>query len=95
MAPAVHIPKGLQEYLDLPEDVLKDAGKGIAAPVDALSNTTDFLTRLTEPNTWIRVGEFFVGIVLVYVGLKAAFPSTVAAVTSVPKNAAKAGALAA
>lgn len=34
-------------------------------------NVADFLTRLTSPHTWLRVGEFTAGLLLLYVGLKA------------------------
>jgi hypothetical protein len=55
----------------------------------------DFASRLTEKNTWLRAGEFAVGVVLLYVGLKAMFPGAVSTVTSAPRKAAKLGALAA
>lgn len=57
--------------------------------VQGIGSDLDFITRLTSKNLWIRVGEFAVGGILIYVGLKAAFPSTVSAVTSVPKTAGK------
>jgi hypothetical protein len=36
----------------------------------------DFFNRLTQPNTWVRVGEFAAGALLVYVGLSAAMKGT-------------------
>lgn len=101
MAASVRVPLG-----DI-QNILKDLaigpiGVGGEAAINAaggaknaigdVGDTADFLTRLSNKNTWIRVGEFAVGAILVYVGLKAAFPSQVAAVTSVPKTAAKVGA---
>ena len=92
MAASIRVPEGVIHYLETPETILKDAGKAAVTPIADLSGTTDFLTRLTEGNTWIRVGEFVAGLVLVYVGLKAMFPSTVSAVTAPVKTAAKIGA---
>jgi threonine/homoserine/homoserine lactone efflux protein len=39
----------------------------------------DFFNRLTQPNTWIRVGEVIGGLLLVYVGLRATTSGTEAA----------------
>jgi len=39
----------------------------------------DFFNRLTQPNTWIRVGEVLGGLLLVYMGLRASFSGTEAA----------------
>jgi|SRR5215475_3262974 len=36
----------------------------------------DFFNRLTQPNTWIRVGEVAAGILLVYLGLSATMRGT-------------------
>jgi len=95
MAPASPWPaieKDGIKYAELPYTILKDIGSAADAPLNAAGDTTDFLTRLSTKNLWMRVGEFAVGAILIYVGLKAAFPSTVSAVTSVPKTAAKIGA---
>lgn len=43
----------------------------ITNPLDWLKYPADFLHRLTEASTWIRVGEFIVGGMLIYVGIKA------------------------
>lgn len=56
-----------------------------------VSGVTDFLSRLDQPNLWIRVGEFAVGMILLYVGLRTAFPSEVAAATGPAKTAVKVG----
>jgi|ERR1700689_1651763 hypothetical protein len=72
-----------------------NAAGGVSNTVSDAGNVADFITRLSNKNTWIRIGEFAVGAILLYVGLKAAFPSTVTAVTSVPKTAAKVGGAAA
>lgn len=99
MAPASPWPtieKDGIKYVELPYTILKDIGSTADAPLNAagsgIGDTTDFLTRLSTKNLWMRVGEFAVGAILIYVGLKAAFPSTVSAITSVPKTAAKIGA---
>jgi hypothetical protein len=55
----------------------------------AASDVNDFLSRLSQPNTWLRVGEFFVGAILIYVGLRSMFPSQIEAVTGPVKTAAK------
>jgi hypothetical protein len=54
----------------------------------------DFFSRLSEKNTWLRVGEVAVGGILLYVALKAMFPGTVGTATHVAGKAAEAGALA-
>jgi hypothetical protein len=54
--------------------------------IDAIGS---FFNRLTEANTWIRVGEFVIGGIIVYVGLKAMFPSEVSAATGLAKGTAK------
>jgi len=40
-------------------------------PLDLLKYPADFFYRLTQPSTWIRIGEFLVGAMLIYVGIKA------------------------
>jgi hypothetical protein len=44
---------------------------------------------LSQPNLWLRIGEFAVGAILIYVGLRSMFPSQVQAVTGPIKAAAK------
>ena len=54
-------------------------GGNILNPVTNLGGINaigDFFTRLTEPNTWIRVGEVAAGILLVYLGLSATMRGT-------------------
>jgi hypothetical protein len=48
----------------------------------------DLAARLTEGNTWIRIGEFVAGAILIYVGFKAMFPEVVNSVTAPAKTAA-------
>lgn len=52
-----------------------------------LSAIGDFFNRLTQGNTWLRVGEVLGGLLLVYMGLRAAFSGTEAekAVNTVTK----------
>lgn len=98
MAASIRIPTGDIEGIlntlagGLTDNPNLEAGAASNPVVQGIGSDVDFLTRLTSKNLWIRVGEFAVGAILIYVGLKAAFPSQVAAVTSVPKTAAKVGA---
>lgn len=39
--------------------------------LSGLAAIGDFFARLTEANTWIRVGEFIAGALILYIGLKA------------------------
>jgi hypothetical protein len=49
-----------------------NATRGAAgAGIGAATGVGDFLSRLTSPNTWIRVGEFLAGMILLYIGLNA------------------------
>lgn len=64
--------------------------------VSSLGNLTglnaigDLAHRLTESQTWIRVGEFLAGTLLLYVGAKAFFPTAVNNVTTTVKGTVKA-----
>lgn len=89
---------GFQEYAS------KAAAQGAADQANAqaspalesgpsLPSLEKFFSTLTQANTWLRVGEFAFGGILVYVGLKAMFPNAVNAVTSPAKKAAKVGML--
>lgn len=104
MAASIRVPMGdinniLKDLAEGPigagANAAANAAGGAGNAISDLGDTTDFLTRLSDKNTWIRVGEFVVGAILIYVGLKAAFPSAVTAVTSVPRKTAEVGALAA
>lgn len=46
-------------------------GSGTVPQLSGLAAIGDFFARLTEANTWVRVGEFLAGGVILYVGLKA------------------------
>jgi hypothetical protein len=61
-------------------------GAGVTG-LDWLKFIADFFHRLTEPQTWVRVAEFAVGGMLIYVGIKA----TVAPGLPSAKSARKAG----
>ena len=57
--------------------VLGPGGKlGITNPLGGINAIGDFFNRLTQPNTWIRVGEVVTGVLLVYLGLSAAMRGT-------------------
>jgi hypothetical protein len=58
----------------------------LTSDIGAINNV---LGALTQKNTWLRVGEFAVGAILLYVGLRSMFPSQVQAVTGPVKTAAK------
>jgi hypothetical protein len=64
-----------------------------AANLTGLPAIGDFFNRLTQANTWIRVGEVVAGLLLLYVGVTALFRNTAAgdAAKSV-KNTVKKGA---
>lgn len=54
-------------------------GGNIANPFSNLGGINaigDFFNRLTQPNTWVRVGEVVAGILLVYLGLSATMRGT-------------------
>lgn len=58
-----------------------NAGNPLAAGLQAsnlggLNAIGDFFNRLTQPNTWLRVGEFAAGALLVYIGLTATMRGT-------------------
>lgn len=98
MAASIRVPTGDIEGIlntlagGLTDNPNLEAGAASNPVVQGIGSDVDFLTRLTSKNLWIRVGEFAVGAILIYVGLKAAFPSQVAAVSSIPKTVAKVGA---
>jgi hypothetical protein len=51
-------------------------GDGITNPLGGIAAIGDFFNRLTQPNTWIRVGEVVAGLLLVYLGLNAVMRDT-------------------
>ena len=73
-------------------------GGNILNPVTDLGGINaigDFFNRLTEPNTWVRVGEVAAGLLLVYIGLSAVTRGTAAgdAASSVKSGIGKATSL--
>lgn len=62
------VSKPLQQIANAGQAVTNTATGGL----DWLKYIADFFHRLTEPQTWVRVGEFAVGGMLIYVGIKAA-----------------------
>lgn len=75
-------------------------GAASAANLGGLAAIGDFFNRLTEGSTWLRVGEVVVGILILYVGLKATTAQTpvgnaVKSATAPVKKAAKAAGTAA
>jgi hypothetical protein len=47
------------------------AAASVKNPLDFLGNIADFFHRLTEAQTWLRVGEVVAGLMLIYIALKA------------------------
>jgi hypothetical protein len=66
-------------------------GAGQAANLGGLGAIGDFFNRLTQPNTWVRVGEVAAGVLLLYLGLNATMRGTAAgnAVQSATRTAKK------
>src|ERR1700735_3795899 len=76
------IAEGNKPYLTraAAEAVLKPLYKASQAghipdPLSGVDAIGDFFSRLTEANTWIRVGEFAGGALLLHVGLQGLVPS--------------------
>lgn len=46
---------------------------GAAGPLSGLAAIGDFFQRLTQANTWMRVGEVVVGLILLGIGVNALF----------------------
>lgn len=66
-----------------------NAAVGAAQNIGGLAAVGDFFNRLTQGNTWLRVGEVAAGLILLYMGLNAAFRNTAAGnvVQSATRNA--------
>lgn len=47
------------------------ANAAVSNPLDFLGSIADFFHRLTEAQTWLRVGEVAAGLMLIYIALKA------------------------
>jgi hypothetical protein len=54
----------------------KSATTPVTNPLDYLEDVGDFFHRLTEAATWERVGEVAVGVLLLYIGVKALAQNT-------------------
>lgn len=52
------------------------AASGAVSNLGGLSAIGDFFNRLTQSNTWLRVGEVVVGVLILYIGLKATTAQT-------------------
>ena len=53
-----------------------NVGAVVSNPLSGVAAIGDFFNRLTQANTWVRVGEFVAGALLVYLGLSAAMRGT-------------------
>lgn len=54
----------------------QQAAKGATSALGGVAAIGDFFNRLTEKNTWLRVGEVVAGLLLLYIGLKAVTTGT-------------------
>lgn len=70
------------------------AGSAKAAVTGAITDTGDFLSRLTSPALWIRIAEIALGLLLIGVGI-AKLTNAIPAATKAAKGAAKIGEVAA
>ena len=73
---------------------------GIPNPLNGVQAIGDFFSRLTQANTWLRVGEVVAGLMLLYIGLNAlsrntAVGNAVSSATAKTKEAVKAAGIAA
>jgi hypothetical protein len=59
-----------------PLTTLQQAKAGASNPLGGLAAIGDFFNRLTQGNTWLRVGEVAVGLLILYIGLKATVSQT-------------------
>lgn len=89
-----------QDWVNSANSAGNSPGSAVGSAIDAsglnpLSGLSDIAHRLTESSTWIRVAEVLAGFILIYVGLKAEFPTTVNTITAPVKKAGKAAGLAA
>ena len=62
---------GGQTFVPGTKTPLNAANNTLNAATSAAGGTADFLARLSSPNTWVRVGEFVVGALLIGLGLNA------------------------
>ena len=85
------IAKGAGVVGGLPQNVGNAVGKGLESNVEPLAGIAGILSTLTNANTWLRIGEGVLGIVLIGIGLFAVTKSTDAgkAVASTAVKAAK------
>jgi hypothetical protein len=61
----------------------------IGNPLTGVNAIGDLATRLTKSETWIRVGEFLAGAMLLFIGVKAFFPGTAGAIANGVKKTGK------
>lgn len=72
-----------------PNANLANPGSDIAAGLTGVNAIGSFFNRLTGKNLWLRAAEFGIGGMLLYVSVKAMFPSQVATVAAPIKKSAK------
>jgi hypothetical protein len=72
----------------------KDAAAAVGGIKGAVTDTGDFLSRLTSAALWLRIAEVALGLILIAVGV-AKLTNALPAATKVAKGAAKVGEVAA
>lgn len=76
--------------LAAPLNPVTAGGGGVFSGLTGINALGDLAQRLSQKQTWVRVGEALAGGIMIYVGLKAFFPSVVSTATAPVKKAAKA-----
>lgn len=84
-ATAINSPNPLQAA----SNALKNEAKQVVPGAGSIADVGDFFHRLTEPQTWTRVGEVVLGGILVYAGVRALSHGSATAGVAARKSATK------
>lgn len=71
MAAQVKVPPAIEDLINPLAGEEAQAAQDITGAAGSANSVGDFLGRLTQANTWIRVGEVVVGLILLGIGLNA------------------------
>jgi len=71
MAAQVKVPPVIGDLINPLAGQEAQAAQDIPGAATAASSVGDFLSRLSQANTWIRVGEVVAGLILLGIGLNA------------------------
>lgn len=77
------------------QSVAAQTNSAVSSVGGAVTDTTNFLSRLADPAVWLRVAEVALGLVLIAVGVAKISSTAMPAATKLAKNAAKLGEVAA